>query len=158
MRIASLLVAASLLTPAAAVAQTTQAPLQVVKALFDGMRARDSAAIRATLHPEARLLTAANDSTGAPVVESTPIDGFLGAVSRAKYVPDERISDPIVQVDDGLATVWARYAFYAGDRFSHCGIDTFDLVLTSDGWRIVQIVDTRKREGCEAYGGPAGGR
>ncbi len=157
MRTLCLLFVASFLTPGPAFAQESHAPLQAVQALFDGMRARDSAAIRATLHPEARLLTAATDSTGSPVVESTPIADFLRAIAQAKSVPDERISDPVVQVDDGLATVWARYAFYAGERFSHCGIDTFDLVLTPDGWRIVQIVDTRKREGCEAYGGPAGG-
>jgi hypothetical protein len=40
------------------------------------------------------------------------------------------------------------YVFYVGDRFSHCGVDSFQLVRISAGWRIIQIADTRRKEGC----------
>jgi hypothetical protein len=44
--------------------------------------------------------------------------------------------------------VWTRYAFYAGEQFSHCGVDAIQLGWTVDGWRIVALADTRRREGC----------
>ncbi len=47
-------------------------------------------------------------------------------------------------VDDGLAVAWTPYRFYAGDQFSHCGTNAFTLALDGQGWRIVQIVDTRR--------------
>jgi hypothetical protein len=45
--------------------------------------------------------------------------------------------------------VWAKYAFFLGDRFSHCGIDAFQLHQTADGWKIFQLTDTQRSEGCE---------
>ncbi len=47
--------------------------------LFDGMRAKDTTAIRSTLHPDARLMTAAHRE--ARSVESTPFDGVPEAAS-----------------------------------------------------------------------------
>jgi hypothetical protein len=61
---------------------------------------------------------------------------------------DERLRNPVVQVDGGLASVWAEYHFYVGTRFSHCGVDTFHLVRTTEGWKIIDLADTRRKDGC----------
>ena len=53
-----------------------------------------------------------------------------------------------VQVDGTLASVWAEYTFYAGERLSHCGVDAFHLVRTPAGWKIVSLVDTRRSDSC----------
>ena len=63
-------------------------------------------------------------------------------------VLDERLYHPQVRVSDGLAQVWVEYDFYAGERFSHCGVDSLVLARSADGWRIVHVADTRRREGC----------
>jgi hypothetical protein len=42
-----------------------------------------------------------------------------------------------------------NYAFFAGDTFSHCGVNAFQLFKGADGWKIFHIADTRRREGCE---------
>ena len=62
---------------------------------------------------------------------------------------DERIWDAEVRVDGNLATAWMKYAFYAGDEFSHCGVDAFQLFKGVDGWKVFHVADTRRREGCE---------
>ena len=36
-----------------------------------------------------------------------------------------------------------------GKRFSHCGVDAFQLVKTAAGWKIFQLSDTRRKEKCE---------
>jgi hypothetical protein len=40
------------------------------------------------------------------------------------------------------------YSFFAGPRFSHCGIDAFQLFRGPGGWKIFQLTDTRRRTGC----------
>ena len=54
-----------------------------------------------------------------------------------------------MRIDDNLATVWNQYAFYLGDTLHHCGVDAFQLFRSSDGWKIIQVSDTQRTEGCE---------
>ena len=149
MRLVPLALAALLALPAAAQDAAPEAAVQaVITQLFDGMRAKDTTAIRATMHPEARLMTAAHQD-GQRSIQGAPIDQFLQAVAGTPILFDEQIPDeyPIL-VDDGLAVAWTPYRFYAGEQFSHCGTNAFLLALVDDGWQIVQIMDTRRRE-CE---------
>jgi len=129
-------------------AQDADAPVTVVRQLFDAMRARDSAAVRRTFHPEGRLMSVVRDREGNPVVQTTPVDAFVKAIGSAAKFLDERISGVEIRQDEGLATVWAQYAFYADSTFSHCGVDAFQLARTADGWKIIHVADTRRREGC----------
>ena len=117
----------------------------VITDLFDGMRAHDSTAVRATMHPEARLMTAATQD-GARSVQMSPIPQFLAAIAGAPVLLDEQIPDEYpVLIDDGLAVAWTPYRFYADGQFSHCGTNAFVLALGDEGWQIVQIMDTRRR-------------
>jgi hypothetical protein len=125
-----------------------QAVLEPVYRLFDGMRKGDSAAVRAVFHPQALLATALVRQ-GAPVLQLDTLDAFVRAVGTPHdAVWDERVHGEKVEIDGPLASVWMEYAFYADDRFSHCGIDALQLAKTPDGWRIIALTDTRRREGC----------
>lgn len=122
--------------------------LAVVRRLFDGMRAGDSAAVRATFHPQA-LLASAAVRNGTPVFQVDTVDAFVRAVgSPHEQVWDERTRNERVEIDGPLASVWAEYSFYAGKKFSHCGIDAFQLARDGEVWRIVALTDTRRRDGC----------
>ena len=144
--LAALVLAAPL---ASAQADADAAVRATITQLFDGMRARDTTAIAATLHPEARLMTAGQREGQRAVLES-PIPAFLASIAGAPVELDERIPDDYpVLVDDGLAVAWTPYAFYAGGRLSHCGTNAFLLARLDGGWRIVQIMDTRRRD-CDA--------
>lgn len=119
----------------------------VIDRIFDGMRAADTVAIRSTFHPEFRLaITAFRD--GDPVMNLVSGDQFIASIARATEKLDERIADVEIRVDDNLAMVWNRYVFYVGDRLDHCGVDAFTLVRTTDGWKILQVADTQRRDGC----------
>ena len=140
--------------PTAAPTATSQpederAALAVVTRLFDAMRARDTATMRALFVPGASLGSAAVRD-GQPTVQRDSVAAFIRSIGSAPagLLLDERLRNPQVRVSDGLAAVWVEYDFYAGDRFSHCGVDAFHLARTSAGWQIVNLVDTRRREGC----------
>jgi hypothetical protein len=138
--------------PSRALAQGDEeaAVMAVVESLFDAMRAGDSAAMRAVLHPTATgATTFARD--GVPTLtREASLEGFVQAVGTPHdEVWDERIWNTEIRVDDLLATAWMNYAFFAGDTFSHCGVNAFQLFKGADGWKIFHIADTRRREGCE---------
>jgi hypothetical protein len=125
-----------------------EAVVAVVRRLFDAMRAGDSAAVRAVFHPRA-LLGYAAVRQGGPQFEVDTVDAFVRAVGTPHpEVWDERLGEVSVQLDGSLASVWAEYSFYAGNRFSHCGVDAFQLARSGSEWRIVALTDTRRREGC----------
>ena len=149
-KVVGLLVALFLPVPAHAQTDDEAAVRAVVDRLFDAMRAADSAGVRAVLHPKTRLTSVA-ESDGQPAIEVLDsMDGFINAVGTPhEETWDERIWDVEVRIDGRLATVWANYAFYLGDRLSHCGVDAFQLFKDVDGWKIFEIADTRRREGCE---------
>jgi len=77
-------------------------------------------------------------------------------VGRAAGTPpwNEPIYDPEVRIDAKVATVWAWYDFLAGEKWSHCGIDAFQLAKLADGWKITQLVDTRYQTGCKTPAAP----
>src|SRR5688572_27921602 len=135
--------------PSPLVAQAEErAVFAVVQQLFDGMRSRDTARMRAALHPEARLVSPALRD-GVPGVRVESPSGWLAQVARSTGAPvDERLRNPVVRVDGTLASVWVEYSLFVGDRFVHCGVDAFPLVRTAEGWRITDLADTRRREGC----------
>lgn len=145
---------AAALAPAAAHAQSSAAGEEaavraVIDRMFDGMRQADSAMVRGVMHESARLQTTDRGPDGQARLRVEPIENFLRAVGTPRTaVWDERISNVRVQVDDNLATAWMDYGFFVDGRFSHCGVNAFQLFRSADGWKVIQIADTRRRQGC----------
>ena len=134
-------------TPAAAQrADDAAAVTQVVVDLFDAMRAKDSVLLRSVFHPSARLQRTGPDRNGVLGAGNTPVDRFVTSIMGASGHLDEQIWDIEVRVSDDLATVWNKYAFFIDERFSHCGIDAFQLARTANGWKIIQVADTQRRD------------
>lgn len=144
------LLTALLLLPALTAAGGTQTPAKdsvyaAVTRLFDGMRTRDTTLMRASFAPNASM-----QSLTATGVKFDSIDGWISSVASARpgLVLDERLANPVIQVDGDLASVWVDYWFFAGERFSHCGVDAMHLHRADGVWRIFSVVDTRRSEGC----------
>lgn len=126
------------------------AVVQTLEKMFDAMRAGDSATLATVFHPEARMMSTFYDPAGAPQLRMGSVKAFLTAVGTPHdQVWDEKIWSYDIQVDQTLATAWTPYAFFAGENFSHCGVNAFQLTKTAAGWKIMQVMDTRQREGCQ---------
>lgn len=147
LRVAGALALGLAASPSAVAAQTPDhdAAYQVVTALFDGMRARDTSAMRAAFVPNATM-----QSISATGVKFDGIEGWLRSVGSAPAgtVIDERLANPVVHVDGNLASIWVDYWLFVGERLSHCGVDAILLAKHEGAWRIFSVVDTRRREGC----------
>lgn len=153
MRFAHILVAAAfaaVLAQSSAGAQTSDrdAILATVQKVFDAMRTRDTALLAQAFDTTAKLAGVSN--RGTPAVSLTSPAQFGAAILRAPAadVWNERIYEPEVKVDGPVAQVWAYYTFHRNATFSHCGIDAFMLLKVGGAWKITQLADSRRTEGC----------
>jgi hypothetical protein len=121
--------------------------MAVVRRLFDGMREADSAKVRSVFAEGARFAGVV-DRAGTQALQYTPVDGFVTSVGRSERRWDERIFDVEVRVDDGMAVVWAPYTFYLDGEIRHCGVNSMDFLRTNGTWKIIQLNDTRRMDGC----------
>ncbi|MBO9673609.1 MAG: nuclear transport factor 2 family protein [Sphingobacteriaceae bacterium] len=117
--------------------------------LFTGMKDGDSTLVHSAFADGAILQTIVNKE-GKVSVRNESVNNFIkfiGTPHQDKY--DERIVFNKILIDGPLASVWTDYKFYLGDKFSHCGVNSFQLVKGDKGWQIVYIIDTRRKEGCK---------
>jgi hypothetical protein len=123
---------------------------ETVNRLFEGMKKSDTALIRSAFSISPILQTVLKNKEGKVAVETEPLDSFLVAIATPHaQTYDERITFDVIKIDGELAIVWAPYKFYLGDKFSHCGVDAFQLVRINNDWKIQYLIDTRRRQGCE---------
>lgn len=135
---------------ATAFAQTDEiAVKQVINNFFEGMKKSDTSLIRAAFSSKPILQTIAKNREGSNVVVTDYLDSFLISIARPHETYDERIRFDVVKIDSDMAMVWTPYSFYLGDKLSHCGVNSFQLVKLGGEWKIQYLVDTRRREGCE---------
>jgi hypothetical protein len=122
---------------------------QTINRFFEGMRNSDSNLIKAALGPTAIFQTIMQKEGGLPAVRTESVPEFITAVTKPHpQVYDERITFDVVKTDGALATAWTPYKFYVGDKFSHCGVNSFQLVKLNGEWKIQYIIDTRRKDAC----------
>jgi hypothetical protein len=132
-------------------AQTPEQEVEaVIRSLFDGMKQKNAEQVAAAFSPEGLMQTVQQKPEGTAVGSNSVAD----FVKRIAGTPegttlDERILSYQIKVDGSMASAWTPYKFYVNDTFSHCGVNSFQLVKMSEGWKIVYIIDTRRKEPCQ---------
>lgn len=129
-------------------ADAAKEAIAVVNKLFDAMRAKDALAIRACFSTEGQL-TATQRRNGQPSIRVFNGEAFAKLIVETKGVLKERMYKPEALVSGDLVLVRGRYGFYVDDRFSHCGTNSFHLMRTDAGWKIVNAASTIELDGCE---------
>ncbi|RYY35571.1 MAG: hypothetical protein EOP46_09600, partial [Sphingobacteriaceae bacterium] len=107
----------------------TDAVKKAITTMFDAMRKGDSTLLNSAFHKDMVLQGIAKKKDGTTYLYSEKADEFVKAVGTPhKEVWDERITWGDIKIDGELASVWTPYKFYLGDKFSHCGINFFQLM------------------------------
>jgi len=123
--------------------------LKQIESLFDGMRAGDSSAVANFFTKDATMQSISKNREGKTVLSTGSLTAFKNAVGTPHdQVWDERVANIKINVDDDLAVAWVPYSFYAGDNFSHCGVNSIQFIKAKSGWKAISIVDTRRRTNC----------
>jgi len=132
-------------------AQSTEDSVKaVVNQLFAAMKNIDAAKLKETFADGAVLQTISRKQDGSFFVQDEKVNDFAESIGKAKKDSlDEQIVFETIKIDGPLASVWAPYKFYYAGKFSHCGVDSFQLVQINGRWKIQFLIDTRRRQGCE---------
>ena len=125
MRLAGTVLLLVLLPPLPAQNGEERDVLAAAQRIFDGMAAHDAAMIRSVLLPDARLYSARGDT--APT--AMPAEDFASRIAH----------------------VWGEYEFLRDGKFNHCGVDSFSLLKTAEGWKVAAIADTSETAGCPGH-------
>ena len=122
----------------------------VVNQLFAAMKGANAAMLKETFADSAVLQTIRRKQDGTFFVQDEKVSDFVEQIGKAKKDSlDERITFETIKIDGPLAIVWTPYKFYYAGNFSHCGVNSFQLVRINGRWKIQFLIDTRRRQGCE---------
>ncbi|MGB5698646.1 nuclear transport factor 2 family protein [Muriicola sp.] len=150
MRLISLLLFSFLITVTSAQETEELKVENAIKTFFQGFHRQDSTAIRAAANGAIRMQTIGKNKQGEDSVRTVLFDDFIRSIVK---IPDsvhfeERILSYNIQVDGSMAHAWTPYEFWFNEKFSHCGVNSFQLFKEGDTWKILSIMDTRRKEGC----------
>ena len=126
-----------------------KAVLATIDALFASFESGDSAAMLRQVYPDGRVTASGRRGDGASNLRPQSWTMFAERITRQQAF-QERIANPIVRVDDGIALVWAPFVVRVGGKVSNCGIDHFDLVRENGVWRVMNLTFSSRTTGCPA--------
>ena len=122
----------------------------VVNRLFEGMKNADASKVNESFADSAILQTIARNKEGQLIIRNEQVKEFAAFVAtQKKGSADERISFETIKIDGPLAIAWTPYKFYYEGKFSHCGVNSFQLIRINNQWKIQYLIDTRRKVGCE---------
>ncbi len=123
---------------------------QAVLDFFEGFHQGDTSKIKAVIDATMILKTIGKTKDGKVKIENSSVDDFLKVIHNRPSTQrwNEQLLLFKIEADADIAHVWTPYEFYFNEKFSHCGINIFQLYNDGNQWRILNITDTRHREGC----------
>ena len=130
--------------------QTTEDSVKrVINKMFSAMKTSDSSLLKSTFSESVIFQTIAQTKEGKTVVRNESPEEFIEQIGKsAPGSLDERIEFESLKTDGSLAIAWTPYKFYYMGKFSHCGVNSFQLVRINGNWKIQYIIDTRRKTGC----------
>lgn len=132
-------------------AQTAEDSVKTtINKLFKSMINSDASSIKSLFADSAILQTISRNKDDKIIVLNESVNDFADFVGKqSKGAADERINFEVVKIDGPLAIAWTPYKFYFNGVFSHCGVNSFQLVKINNDWKIQYLIDTRRKKGCE---------
>ncbi len=131
-------------------AQTAEDSVKnTINTLFTAMRRADASLFKNVFSDSAVLQTISRNKEGKTLIRTESVSEFASFVGQLKKdSADERIDFETIKIDGPLAIAWTPYHFYFNGKFSHCGVNSFQLVRFEGVWRIQYLIDTRRKTGC----------
>ena len=118
---------------------------------FDAFHKQDTTALKAMVKGDIKLQTISVNKTGQTVLRENDYSNFVKGIASIPQENsfEEKLLDFSIQVDGPMANAWTPYEFWYNGNFSHCGVNSFQLLKENGDWKIVYLVDTRRRKGCK---------
>lgn len=120
---------------------------QSISVFFEGLQSADTLKIQSVCHKEMKLQSVMEKNAIGTLSFETNSAFYKSIASIPKNLKiEERILDYKIQIDNSMAQVWTPYEFYIDGKLSHIGTNSFTLLLENNIWKIVHIIDTRRKK------------
>lgn len=120
---------------------------KAIEIFFEGFHQKDSVKIKTVCADKMILQSISESSVKGNKLSNESAGEFYKSIatipSTMKFL--EKILSYNVQIDGTMAHVWAPYEFYLNDKLSHTGVNTFTLFKEKDSWKIIYLIDTRRK-------------
>ncbi|WP_337965829.1 nuclear transport factor 2 family protein [uncultured Flavobacterium sp.] len=144
MRLYILLIALSFGLSANAQKQDVQ---KTIESFFEGFHQKDTIKLKSVCSDKIILQSISESKTKGNKLTDESAKEFYNSIrtipSNLKF--NEKILSYNIQIDGSMAHVWAPYEFYLNDKLSHSGVNTFTLFKEKDSWKIIYLIDTRRK-------------
>lgn len=139
------------IVPLSAQGTAEEAVQKTIETFFEGFHQQDSVVMLSTVGDDPILQTIGNNKEGQLRIRQEKFDRLIQSIVS---IPDsinfqEKIKSYSIQIDGAMANAWTPYEFWINDKFSHCGVNSFQLFNDGEGWKIIYLVDTRRRDDCQ---------
>lgn len=126
-------------------AQESEIQLTIGK-FFNAFHQRDSIALKKVCS-ENLVLHSISESEKGTKFSVEKVANFYKSIATIPLSMnfEEKILGFKVQVDGSMAHVWTPYEFYVNDKLSHSGVNSFQLFKENEVWKVVYILDTRRK-------------
>lgn len=115
----------------------------VIQNMFTAMKTSDTTLLKTCFSPTAVFQTVVTKDNQV-LVKDELVRDFVNSIGKQPAgALDERIVFETVKTDKDLAIAWTPYEFYYKDKYSHKGVNSFQLVKLKEGWKIQYLIDTR---------------
>jgi hypothetical protein len=119
---------------------------KTIETFFEGFHAKDTLKIKSTCSEKLILQSILESPKGNKFSEEIPREFLLSmATIPAEVQFEERILSYNIQVDGTMAHAWTPYEFYINGKLSHKGVNAFTLYKDNGQWKIVHLIDTRRK-------------
>ena len=124
--------------------------LETVQKFFDSIEFRDRQLLESILVPNSLNISARELDDGEAQFNVMSYDEVVSALTRPGRNAKERSWDETVLIQGNIAVVWTPYDSHVDGVFSHCGIDSFQLIKQDGQWLISNSSWTLETENCPA--------
>ncbi len=121
-----------------------------IEQFFEAFHQQDTTALKAFANGNIKMQSISVNKDGETVLSETDYFQFIQNISS---IPkdrtfEEKIFDLSIKVDGHMAHAWVPYEFWYQDKLSHCGVNSFQLIKEENSWKIMYLVDSRRRDNC----------
>ena len=126
-------------------------PQKTIELFFKAFHEQDTTVMRSLTYGEISLRSIGKDKTGTAQISSESFAGFLKSIASVPntMIFQEKIHSYEIKTDGEMAHVWTPYTFFVNGKLSHCGVNSFQLFKENGEWKIISIVDTRRKNNCK---------
>ena len=117
---------------------------------FDAFHKQDTTALNAMVTDKVILQSISTNKEGKTILKEYGFSKFLIAIGRILKGQnfEEKLFGFNIQLDGNMAYAWIPYEFWYQDKFSNCGVNSFQLIKTAAESKISYLVDTRRQYDC----------